>query len=138
MPAGAPDDRVAIRELLLRYARGVDGRDLALVASCFAPGAAYRGTLATGTAADALAALPAATARYRATRHAIGAQHAEVDGDRAHCVTDCTAHHWLSSGGRRVVCVRYRDRLARGPTGWRITAREVETLWTRDEENDDA
>ncbi len=134
----APDDHVAIHALLLRYTRGVDGRDLALVASCFAPGAAYRGALAVGTAADALAALPAAMARYRATQHAIGAHHAEIDGDQARSVTDCTARHWLPAGGCRAVGVRYRDRLGRGPTGWQITAREVDSLWTRDEEDGDA
>jgi hypothetical protein len=48
------DDRVSIRELLLRYARGVDSRDLGLVASCFTPDAGYRGALAEGTIADRL------------------------------------------------------------------------------------
>ena len=82
------DDRVAIRELLLRYARGVDARDLALVRSCFAPGAAYRGALATGTIGDALDALPAAMARYTATRHSITTQSCEIDGDTARSSTD--------------------------------------------------
>ena len=68
MTADEIDDRTAIREVLLRYARGVDARDLALVASCFTPDAAYRGALASGTIADALAALPHGHAALR--RHA--------------------------------------------------------------------
>jgi ketosteroid isomerase-like protein len=131
------EDRIAIRELLLRYARGVDARDLALVASCFTPDAAYRGALAVGTIADALAALPAAIGRYRATRHAITAQTLTIEGDTAHSSADCTAQHWLPDGGCRTVGVRYRDDLQRGADGWRITRRDVETLWTRGPEDGD-
>jgi len=131
------DDRAAIRELLLRYARGVDARDFALVASCFTPDAAYRGALAQGTIADALTALRAATQRYTATRHAIGGQSVEIDGDTASSDTDCTAKHWFADGRCRTVGVRYRDRLVRGPAGWLIARRDVDTLWTSGEEPDD-
>jgi hypothetical protein len=41
-------DRTAIHDLIMRYARGVDRRDLDLVASCFATDAAYEGSLGTG------------------------------------------------------------------------------------------
>jgi 3-phenylpropionate/cinnamic acid dioxygenase small subunit len=125
------DDRIAIRELLLRYARGVDARDLALVASCFTPDAGYRGALACGTIGDALAALPGAMGRYAATRHLITGQVIELDGDVARSNAECTAQHWLPNGDCRTVGVRYRDDLVRGPEGWRITRREVEELWTR-------
>jgi ketosteroid isomerase-like protein len=132
------DDRVSIRELLLRYAYGVDARDLGLVASCFTPDAGYRGALADGTIADALAALPAAMRRYTATRHAITGHSVEIEGDTARSSADCTAEHWLPDGGCRTVGVRYRDDLTRGADGWRITRREVEHLWTcGDEEADD-
>jgi len=131
------DDRTAIRELLLRYARGVDARDASLVASCFTSDAAYRGALASGTITDALAALADAMGRYEATRHAITAQEVEVDGDSARSHADCTAQHWLPDGSSRTVGVRYHDELARGPEGWRITRREVERLWTRAAEDRD-
>ncbi len=132
------DDPAAIREVLLRYARGVDARDFALVASCFTPDAGYRGALASGTIADALAALPDRMRRYTGTRHAITGQSVEVEGNRAHSSADCTAQHWLPGGGCRTIGVRYRDELVRGPDGWRIVRRDVETLWTRGEESDDA
>jgi hypothetical protein len=132
------DDRVAIRELLLRYARGVDARDLALVGSCFVPGAGYRGALATGTIADALAALEGTMRRYTATRHAITAQTLAIEGDTARSSADCTAQHWLPDGSCRTVTVRYHDELVRGPNGWRITRREVEPLGLRSEEGPDA
>jgi ketosteroid isomerase-like protein len=132
------DDREAIRELLLRYARGVDARDLALVRSCFVPGAAYRGALASGTIADALDALPAAMSRYTATRHAITAQSLDIEGDTARSSADCTAQHWLPDGSCRTVSVRYDDELVRGPAGWRISRRHVEQLRAYGEEDPDA
>lgn len=138
MTAEEIDDRIAIRELLLRYARGVDARDLPLVASCFTPDAPYRGALASGTIADALAALLTAMRRYTATRHAITGHSLELDGDTAQSSADCTAQHWLPDGACRTVGVRYRDELRRGPDGWRIARRDVETLWTRGLEHDDA
>jgi len=131
------DDRTAIREVLLRYARGVDARDLALVASCFTPDAAYRGSLAEGTIGDAITALRAVMERYTATRHAIGGQSIEVDGDTASSHTDCTAKHWLTDGGCRTVGVRYHDHLVRGSAGWLIARRDVDTLWTSGEEPED-
>ena len=136
MTSATDDDRLAIRELLQRYARGVDTRDLALVASCFTSNAGYRGALAQGTVADALAALPAAMARYTATRHTITDHTAEVTGDTAHSTAACTARHWMPTGGCRVVGVRYRDELARGADGWRITRRDVDALWSRDDEEE--
>ena len=136
MTTEADEDRIAIRELLLRYARGIDARDLGLVAACFAPDAAYHGALAVGTVGDALAALPAAMGRYTITRHTITSHDAEVTGATARSTAECTARHWMAGGGCRVVAVRYRDQLARGPQGWRITRRDVETLWSRDDEED--
>jgi ketosteroid isomerase-like protein len=131
------DDRTSIRELLLRYACGVDARDLPAVASCFAPDARYHGALASGTIVDALAALPGAMQRYTATRHAITGHSLEIAGDTATSIADCTAQHWLPTGGCRTVGVRYHDELVRGADGWRITRRDVEQLWTRSEEDDD-
>ena len=65
-------DRAAIQDLELTYARGVDRRDLALVASCFAPDCAYEGALGRGTIGDALKTLEAAMARYASTLHHVG------------------------------------------------------------------
>ena len=134
MTTEADDDRIAIRELLLRYARAVDARDVPLVASCFAPDAPYRGALAAGTVTDALAALPEAMRRYAATRHTITAHAVEIAGDSARSDAECTARHWLPDGGCRVIGVCYHDELVRGPQGWRIARRDVETLWARSEE----
>ena len=123
---------LAVRDVLYRYARGVDRRDPALVASCFAPGAAYDGALAHGTIDDMLAALPAAMARYATTLHFMSEPAVTVDGAVARAETPTVAYHVLPDTERlRTVGVRYLDRFAVGPSGWWIVARRVERCWER-------
>ena len=119
--------KLAIRDLLYGYARGVDRRDLDLVRSCFAPDARYEGTLASGTVSDMLAALPAAMDRYVATLHFMSEPMVTIDGDEARSETAAVAYHVLRDppGGLRAVAVRYDDVLQRDPSGWRIVARHV-------------
>jgi len=124
-PAAALD-RLAIRDLLYRYARGVDRRDVAAVRACFTPDCRYDGALASGTVADMLAALPAAMARYERTMHFMGEPAVDLDGDAARSETPTVAYHMLpEGGGMRVVHVVYRDSLRRTGAGWRIVERNV-------------
>jgi hypothetical protein len=123
---------LAIRDVLYRYARGVDRRDLTLVESCFAPGATYEGALARGTIADMLAALPAAMARYATTLHFMSEPAVIVDGEVADSETPTVAYHVLpDSRALRIVGVRYLDRFQLAPSGWWIVARRVERCWER-------
>jgi 3-phenylpropionate/cinnamic acid dioxygenase small subunit len=124
---GALADALAIRDLLYRYARGVDRRDLDLVRSCFTPDCRYEGTLARGTVADMLSALPTAMARYERTLHVMSEPHVTIDGDTARSETATAAFHVLREprGVIRIVHVRYVDTLARAGGSWRITERRV-------------
>jgi len=126
-------DELAIRDLLYRYARGIDRRDLGLVGSCFAPDARYQGALATGTVADMLAALPAAMRRYVATMHLMGGPEVTIDGDTARSETPTLAYHVLRDPPRRVrtVAIRYEDLLERRHEAWLIVARRVHRCWER-------
>lgn len=123
---------LAVRDLVYRYARGVDRRDLGLVASCFAPGAMYEGALARGTIDEMLAALPAAMARYVTTLHFMSEPAVTLDGAVARAETPTVAYHVLPDGrGLRTAGVCYLDRFAVGPSGWWIVARRVERRWER-------
>jgi ketosteroid isomerase-like protein len=127
-------DRAAIQDVMLRYARGVDRRDLDLVASCFTPDASYEGALARGTIADALARLRDSMARYDSTMHFVGNQLIEISGDSARSETYAVAHHRLSESGVSklfTVGVRYVDELRRDGERWRIQRRVVHTDWQR-------
>ncbi|MFN8640564.1 MAG: nuclear transport factor 2 family protein [Candidatus Binatia bacterium] len=121
-------DRVAIHDLIMRYARGVDRRDLDLVASCFAADAAYDGALGTGGIDVVLAALRERMPRYRTTMHFLTNPLIAVDGDSASCETYALVYHRLESEDDVedfIVGVRYVDTLARRPEGWRITSRRT-------------
>ena len=129
-------DRAAIQDVLLRYARGVDRRDLDLVASCFMPDASYEGALARGTIADALARLGDRLARYDGTMHFVGNQLIEIRGDTASSETYVVAYHRLANEGAArlfTVGVRYLDELVRDGEQWRIRRRIVRTDWQRTE-----
>jgi SnoaL-like domain len=125
-------DRAAICDVLLRYARAVDRRDLQAVAACFVPGAAYDGALGTGTIETALAALPERLARYTGTMHSIHNQYVEIAGDRATSETYAVAYHRVEGGGTpalRVAGLRYLDEFVRRDGVWLISRRVVKAEW---------
>jgi len=129
-------DRAAIHDVMLRYARGVDRRDLDLVAACFLQDASYEGALASGTIAEALVRLRERMTRYDSTMHFIGNQLVELDGDTANSETYAVAYHRLTGDSRGklfTVGVRYLDELIRDANGWRIRARVVKMEWQRSE-----
>ena len=133
MSAQAAYDATLVRDVACRYARGVDRKDLDLVASCFTPDCAYEGALGRGTIADALATLRAALPRYERTMHFMGTQDVAVDGDAARSETYCIAYHVRPDGRHFTVGVRYLDALVRTTDGWRICRRTVRTEWTRED-----
>jgi len=127
-------DRAQIRDLLARYARGVDRRDLELVRSCFTEDAAYEGALSTTDIAHALATLRESLERYTTTMHFLGNQSIELDGDAAHSETCAIAYHRTPrEGGAQdlVLGVRYRDDLVRERGRWRICRRHAVCDWQR-------
>ena len=127
-------DRAAIHDLIMRYARGVDRRDLELVATCFAPDAGYEGSLGVGTIAIALEALRDRMQRYRATMHFMANQLVELNGDRASCETYAIVYHRLDTEDEAqdyVVGVRYLDDLARHGAGWWIVHRTTRLEFQR-------
>ena len=134
-------DRTAIRDVLLRYARGVDRRDVELVASCFLPGARYEGALGQGTIEGALDALRERLARYEGTMHFIGNQLIEVHGDTARSETYAVAYHRRCERGAPQllsVGLRYVDDLVRSDGKWRIQCRVVFREWQRREPLDES
>jgi hypothetical protein len=126
-------DHVEITQLLYRYGRAIDARDLTMFDTIFAPDAVVDYAVPGGTALP----LPAMTAWlreslaiFRATQHAMSSPVIELDGDRARASTYVTAVHvQVAVGGeesRAVLYGVYTDELARGPDGWRITRRRLD------------
>jgi hypothetical protein len=127
-------DRALIQDLLMRYGRAVDRKDIDAVAACFAPDAKYDGTLGNGTIASLLEALREIMPRYEKTMHLLGTQVIELTGDTARCETYGIVYHRLRAPEEPrdlVVGVRYVDELACSNQGWLITKRTARVDWQR-------
>ena len=126
-------DRIALTDLVARYAVAVDTRDFAALREVFTTDA----TLDTGRAVragiDAIVEAMRGLLRYEATSHVVG-QHLVDPSDRgADGLVYCTAHHLRGHGDHRtdkVMHIRYHDRYVMTDHGWRIEARRLEVAWT--------
>lgn len=136
-------DRAALRELVDAYASGADRRDPVGQAAVFAEDGQVRLFTADPTVSEPVdtitgrAALAATfsglVAQYDATTYLNGQSVLAVDGDTATGETYCLAHHLLHRDGARrllVMAIRYLDRFARTPDGWRIARRDLVFDWT--------
>lgn len=128
-------DRLALQDVMLRYAAGVDERDFDMYRSCFAddvevldfgPGPIHGG--------DAwLAYVKNALERFGPTQHMLGPQLATVNGDKAHCRTDVQALHYLKEpeGQTLTLWATYETDMERINGEWKIKKHRLVSRGTR-------
>ncbi len=123
-------DRLAIQDLMHRYASMVDFRDWELMDQVFAPGARidYRSTGGQeGPYREVLAWLDRALAPWPINLHHITNLVAELDGDRGHsrCYFSAPMGRDEDDGSQTVITNAgyYDDELLRTTAGWRIANR---------------
>jgi hypothetical protein len=128
----------AIHDALLRYCRGIDRGDDALVLSAFHADAVDDHT---GEAAPVAERVPRVLAKARrdgrTTSHHLGNVLIAVDGEVATSESYLVAHHRLVHDGREldwVLGARYLDRFERREGAWRIAHRTVVYDWDRFDE----
>jgi hypothetical protein len=135
--AGDVADRLAIQDLIARYAVVVDGRDYDALDGLFTPDAridftAFGGP--SGTPADIKAFLADSLAIFSRTQHMMGLPSITVDGDRASARTSCHNPMVLTDadGTTKVwlIGLWYDDALVRTPAGWRFAARRQERCYS--------
>jgi ketosteroid isomerase-like protein len=133
-------DRLALADLVARYAQTVDSRDDDGLQALFAPGAVVVIPAALagpgGNTRIAPADLLASTARFERTRHIVHQQLATVTGDTARAETYGQAHHVYRRGDERrdsAIEVRYQDEFVRTEDGWRFSGRELVLDWLTDQ-----
>ena len=129
-------DRIALQDVMLRYAAGVDERDMDLYASCFADDVEVLGFGAeTVNGRDAwVDYVKKALEAYGPTQHMLGPQLATVDGDSAHCRTDVQAHHYLKDDPddrTLTLWATYETDMGRTADGWKITRHRLVSRGTR-------
>jgi SnoaL-like protein len=129
-----------IRDVLIRYTRGIDRMDLELVRSCYWPGAYDDHAAYQGPVEGFYDWVQQALSYFDSTMHFIGNQLVEVRGDAAHAESYCVAYHRRGArdgeeGHDLITGLRYVDRLERRPAGddgeWRIEQRRCVFDWTR-------
>ena len=143
---GDVETRLALRQLVDIYARGVDRSDTEAVAGLFSAQGRFvvhfrprrdgSPTVRTGRA-EITDALVAGLAPYLATTHVVGGQVLDVDpdGQGARGETVCLAHHvYQRDEGRRllVMAVRYQDEYVRESGEWRFAERQLRLDWRDD------
>lgn len=135
-------DKMALRELVERYAQAVDAKDGAAAAALFTEDGRLVSHLMPGTEDEPLVrsgrakvqrALEMGLAQYRLTTHVIGGQVIEdLSAERAAGVTQCLAHHLVEEDGHQrlmVMAIRYHDSYARSAEGWRFAERRLKLEW---------
>jgi 3-phenylpropionate/cinnamic acid dioxygenase small subunit len=129
-------DRLAINDVLVRYAWAIDTKDWNTLDNVFTPDAHIDYT-ATGGIAGSLAEikpwLAESLAAFPATQHLLSNSQVTIDGDAATArtavynpmgaATRAGPLHFFFMGGI------YTDRLMRTAAGWRITDRVEHFVW---------
>lgn len=128
-------DRQEIYDVLVRYCRGIDRRDEALVRSCYQHDAYDDHGIFQGSAADFVTYAVDNLKTMVATMHCIHNVTFEIAGDKAATEAYCVAYHRMPSRdgeSDHFVGIRYVDQLDRTPGGpWLIRHRTVVYEWTR-------
>src|SRR3954451_23603323 len=126
-------DRMSITDVLYRYASCIDMWDPDGLRQVLADDV----SVTLGNAAPVIGSANVIQAMWERNHtalwqhHLLSVYHVDVDGDSAKALVYHTSHQVFSEEPEtvRVLVGRYRDDLARDPTGWRITKLVLELLW---------
>ena len=121
-------DRLQLQDLVMRYCRGCDRRDFALVRSLYHDDAIDdHGAMFKGGPDEFVAWLPQATAHWDLTRHSISNSLFVIDGDRAEGEHYVEAWHRTPAPDARMFIVlgRYLDRYERRDGVWKFLHRSL-------------
>ena len=128
-------DRIELMDVMLRYTKGVDERDLDLYRSVFADDVEVVGFGAdVFHGADAWAAyVKKALAQYGPTQHMLGPQLATVKGDTANCRTDVQALHFMKDKPKTTLTLwaTYITDMQRIGGTWKIKRHQLVPRGTR-------
>jgi 3-phenylpropionate/cinnamic acid dioxygenase small subunit len=130
-------DRLAIQDVIVRYAWAIDTRDWALLASLFTPDAEVDYSSnpqgPAGKFIDVLPWLQDSLAAFVSCQHIVSNFDITLDGDRASARTQLFnpmgartrtgRPHWFFIGGS------YHDELRRTADGWKISKRVEQLTW---------
>lgn len=121
-------DQIALRDLVMRYCRGCDRRDFALVRSLYHDDAIDdHGSMFKGDPDEFVAWLPQVMSHWELTIHSITNSLFAVDGDVAEGEHHVRAYHRTHPPKRKefIVYGRYLDRYERRDGQWKFIYRSL-------------
>lgn len=121
-------DQIELRDLVMRYCRGIDRRDFALVRSCYHDDAIDdHGGMFCGSADDYVTWVEGVLAPLECTIHSIGNSIFCVDGDYAEGEHYSYNFHRTRPPGRQEIVIhgRYLDKYERRAGVWKFTFRRI-------------
>jgi uncharacterized protein (TIGR02246 family) len=129
-------DRLAVQDVMIRYATSCDARDMAAYGSCFTEDAVISGFGGGGPIRGRQAWVDFVTnalKRFSATQHLLGNQVVEVDGDEATLQTSVQASHFLvdKPGAVMTLFATYFDKLVRKDGHWQIYDHRLQPIGTQ-------
>lgn len=133
------EERLALRELMGRYARALDRGDYALLRRLFTEDAyfEFNGGQVVNRNVDEIVRMIQSLQGTRITVHFLTNQYIELHGEMAYMETYGQAHHLRpreGEGERDAVCgVCYRDQLIKVNGEWRIRHRLETVEWRRED-----
>ena len=118
-------DRIALQDVMLKYAAGVDERDFDLYASCFMDNVEILdfGESTINGRDNWVTFVKEALNANGPTQHMLGPQFATIDGDEAHCRTDVQALHYLKEPEGEILTLwaTYETDMKRVNGDWKIS-----------------
>lgn len=128
-------DRIALQDVMLRYAAGVDERDFEMYASCFAEDVEvvdFGPDPIHGRDAW-VAYVITALEKYGPTQHMLGPQYAVIDGDNATTRSDVQALHYLlePEGQTFTLWATYNTNMRRINGEWKIQRHSITARGTK-------
>jgi len=127
-------DKQEIREVILRFCRGIDRRDVELIASAFHPDATDDHGPFQGSARDFPAWAMSVLEKQVLTMHLVANQLIEIDDDVAWSESYLLALHRTKRGDEThdwFLGARYVDRFERRGSIWKIAHRTTVHDWDR-------
>ena len=118
-------DRIALQDVMLKYAAGVDERDFDLYSSCFMENVEILdfGDSAIHGRDNWVVFVREALNAYGPTQHMLSPQFATITGDDAHCRTDVQALHYLKAPEGEILTLwaTYETDMKRIDGDWKIS-----------------
>jgi len=128
-------DRQQLMDVMLRYAAGVDERDMKMYRSCFHDDVEVVGfgDQVVNGGDNWTEYVINALKRFGPTQHMLGPQLATINGDSAHCRTDVQAHHYMKDAPKTTLTLwaTYKSDMVRTKDGWKIKRHELVSRGTR-------